>query len=52
MEQLDLFATGELVTIREYLQGWNAATRARVLSKKATSGPPGNTDGEEVMRPS
>lgn len=35
MDQLELFETGELITIREYLQGWNAATRERVLQKKA-----------------
>lgn len=34
MDQMELFGSGELVTIKEYLTGWNEATRARVLSKK------------------
>lgn len=45
MEQLDLFASGELVEIREYLHVWNEAERAKRLTKKARS-----NDCQEIRR--
>ncbi len=36
MEQLDLFETGELVQIREFLHVWNEAQREAVRNKKPT----------------
>lgn len=56
MDQLELFATGELVTIKEYLRGWTAETRARVLNKKTADRLPRKIDGckevHGVTRPS
>jgi hypothetical protein len=42
MEQLDLFATGDLLPIREYLHVWSDAKRA-ALSKKPQSDRLGNS---------